>query len=377
VTVKDEWPSCVAGGTGEVEALSDVEVPMVARAALEALAGRALVVPSLPGNLGSAGQLLEHYVPLGVEVALEFFRAIKRLGDRLVWIGNKRHDPGVLHLRYQMGMQACSSGQGNFIPEPELEMHEAACRKEWERVIEVQEAVAALERVRDAHDDAAMVKAAMDLIGLKGGRVRPARRNVPTEDWAALASLLSRLEVLRAPSTVKALQRHTSDDLTLPSDKTGIVWAEGVGLVKNLQIAIRDVFAWPPTCMFVMTRIRSISAGPPWSSPARTGKTTSLYPKPNSTSDSSATDISSSAWTFEAQELRRASSGLRQRAFSGVGKMGAAYVINDTTRAHVEIRPCLPRPRRRRYGSNATRKRDKPTSSFGTSFLRSGKCQEL
>ena len=93
-------------------------------------------------------------------------------------------------------MQACSSGQGNFIPEPELEMHEAACRKEWERVIEVQEAVAALERVRDAHDDAAMVKAAMDLIGLKGGRVRPARRNVPTEDWAALASLLSRLEVL-------------------------------------------------------------------------------------------------------------------------------------------------------------------------------------
>ena len=80
MTVKDEWPSCVAGGTGEVEALSDVEVPMVARAALEALAGRALVVPSLPGNLGSAGQLLEHYVPLGVEVALEFFQ-----GNQAPW----------------------------------------------------------------------------------------------------------------------------------------------------------------------------------------------------------------------------------------------------------------------------------------------------
>jgi dihydrodipicolinate synthase/N-acetylneuraminate lyase len=136
---------------------------------------------------------------------LEFFRAIKRLGDRFLWIGNKRHDPGVLHLRYQMGMQAFTSGPGNFIPEPELEMHEAACRKEWGRVIELQEAVAALERVRDAHDDAAMVKAAMDLIGLKRGRVRPPRRDMPTEDWAALASLLSQLEVLHAPSTVKAL----------------------------------------------------------------------------------------------------------------------------------------------------------------------------
>ena len=55
-----------------------------------------------------------------------FFRAIKLLGDRFVWIGNKRHDPGVLHFRYQMGIDGFTSGMGNYLPRYELELHEAA-----------------------------------------------------------------------------------------------------------------------------------------------------------------------------------------------------------------------------------------------------------
>ena len=33
------------------------------------------------------------------------FRAIQLLGERFVWIGNKRHNPGVLHFRYQAGIE--------------------------------------------------------------------------------------------------------------------------------------------------------------------------------------------------------------------------------------------------------------------------------
>lgn len=181
----------VGGGTGEADALSPAELMDVARTAVSAAAGRAVVVATVPGNLAEASELLPRYEQAGVDIALvlpplvrwklppdiegvidyyaaiadrselplmpyntqgwsaetfvrlaeiepiigikdpcvddlPFFRAIQLLGDRFVWIGNKRHDPGVVHLRYQMGMQGFTSGMTNFLPEPELWMHAAA-----------------------------------------------------------------------------------------------------------------------------------------------------------------------------------------------------------------------------------------------------------
>ena len=125
----------------------------------------------------------------------EFFSSIQKLGDRFVWVGNKRHDPGVAQLRYQMGMQGFTSGQSNFWPEPELEIHNAALQEDWERIIAIQKQVAPLERLRMAHDDAAMVKAAMDLVGLRGGRVRPPRRDLTADARALLESQLAEMGV--------------------------------------------------------------------------------------------------------------------------------------------------------------------------------------
>jgi dihydrodipicolinate synthase/N-acetylneuraminate lyase len=123
------------------------------------------------------------------------FQAIERLGDRYLWIGNKRFDPGVTHLRYQMGMETFTSGQCNFWPEPELELHAAGLRQDWPRMIELQRRCAPLERLRLLNDDAAMVKAAMDLVGLIGGPVRPPRRDVPPESREQLAETLTELGV--------------------------------------------------------------------------------------------------------------------------------------------------------------------------------------
>ena len=123
------------------------------------------------------------------------FRAVQLIGDRFVWIGNKRHDPGVVHLRYQMGMQAFTSGQSNFWPEPELAIHEAAQRADWPRTVELQRLCAPLERLRAESDDAAMVKGAMDLLGLDGGRVRPPRRDMDDDARAALAETLASLDL--------------------------------------------------------------------------------------------------------------------------------------------------------------------------------------
>jgi 4-hydroxy-tetrahydrodipicolinate synthase len=124
-----------------------------------------------------------------------FFRAIKRLGNRFVWLGNKQHDPGVLHLRYQMGMDGFTSGMSNYWPEAELEMHQAALRRDWDRLIVLQDRVAVMERLRMEQDDAASVKAAMDLVGLTGGKVRPPRRDVPPDGRAELRKALQEMGV--------------------------------------------------------------------------------------------------------------------------------------------------------------------------------------
>jgi len=83
----------------------------------------------------------------------------------------------------------------NFLPEPELRMHEAAVERDWNEVIRLQGLAAELERARDASDDAAMVKAGMDAIGLCGGPVRPPRRDVSE---AAKAQLRPAIDALLA-----------------------------------------------------------------------------------------------------------------------------------------------------------------------------------
>ena len=253
----------VAGGTGENDALAPPERLALAECALATVGERALVVPTLPGNLGEAAQLAPRYEALGLRVVLAMapytrheapadpegvyqyyealgarsglalmpyntqgwsaelferladvepiaaikdpcvdphplFRAIKRLGDRFVWIGNKRHDPGVLHFRFQAGIEGFTAGFVNFAPQLELALFAAAQRQDWPLMIELQERLAPLERLRARFDDAGMLKATMELMGLVGGAVRPPRMDVPPAGRAVIKKELQRLGVLGA-----------------------------------------------------------------------------------------------------------------------------------------------------------------------------------
>ncbi len=125
------------------------------------------------------------------------FNAIKLLGDRFVWIGNKRHDPGVLHFRYQAGIEGFTAGNINFAPAFELELHRAAQERNWPRMVGIQEQLAPLERLRLAHGDA-VVKTGMDLVGLAGGRVRPPRTDLGKGMREGMRSELLKLGVALA-----------------------------------------------------------------------------------------------------------------------------------------------------------------------------------
>jgi 4-hydroxy-tetrahydrodipicolinate synthase len=250
----------VGGGTGEIESLTRDELEALAQTALGVAGDRALILPTLPGNLKMALELAPRYEKMGARVVLgmapfirnrvpddldgvfnyydvladasglpmlvyntqgwpaEFFvrlaeidrivgikdpcqvphnlfRAIKLLGDRFVWIGNKRHDPGVLQFRYQAGIEGFTTGFTNFAPEYELELHRAALEEDWPRMVKIQGRLASLEGLRAVHDDAAMLKTSLDLVGLAGGRVRPPRLDVSREGRASIVEALEELGV--------------------------------------------------------------------------------------------------------------------------------------------------------------------------------------
>ena len=120
------------------------------------------------------------------------FRAIQQLGDRFVWVGNKRHDPGVLHLRYQAGIEGFTAGFVAFMPRFELALHEAALRQDWQSMVEIQAQLAPLEPLRNQYGDG-LIKAGLDLMGLAGGPVRPPRTDVGQEGTAALRAALEKI----------------------------------------------------------------------------------------------------------------------------------------------------------------------------------------
>jgi len=70
--------------------------------------------------------------------------------------------------------------------------------RDWPRMITLQEELAPLENLRSRFDDAAMLKATMDLMGLAGGPVRPPRMDVTDADRAEIKSELERLGILQA-----------------------------------------------------------------------------------------------------------------------------------------------------------------------------------
>ena len=122
------------------------------------------------------------------------FRAIQLLGERFVWIGNKRHNPGVLHFRYQAGIEGFTAGIINFAPELLLALHQAGIQKDWPRMIEIQAQLAPLDSLRNVYGEA-MLKIGLDLIGLTGGPVRPPRTEVPAEGCKKIQSEIRKLNL--------------------------------------------------------------------------------------------------------------------------------------------------------------------------------------
>jgi 5-dehydro-4-deoxyglucarate dehydratase len=122
-------------------------------------------------------------------------------GDRLAWFGGLGDDcaPGY----FAIGVQAYTSSISNIAPRLSLDLAEAGLSGDFNRLNHlmnryVHPLYAIRERAR-GYEVAAM-KAAMEILGLPAGPVRPPLVNCRAEDIADLAALMQTYrEVLAAP----------------------------------------------------------------------------------------------------------------------------------------------------------------------------------
>lgn len=238
-----------AGNTGEMMSLSPDEWTEVVETAVEVCGDRAAVIPGVGHEYPVALELARRASTLGVRALLlmprtqpyacssglaEYWRAIGEAA-RLPLVVYKRNlpedsvlarvvgDSRVVACKYagkdvaefasvvdaapghvtwicglaeryapaywQAGAKGFTSGLANFAPQLALGMYRALERGDRSRVGELRTTCGLFEGIRGRQGDAfnvAAVKAAMDMVGLAGGKVRPPLRDLDPEGLAAV-----------------------------------------------------------------------------------------------------------------------------------------------------------------------------------------------
>lgn len=115
---------------------------------------------------------------------------VNRIGDRLHWIGGAGDD--MVPAYYSMGIRTYTSSISNVAPRFSIQLHElGAARKEDELARVMAEYVVPLYdfRTRRKGYEVSVMKSLMDLVGLKGGRVRPPLVDVFPEELDELRAM--------------------------------------------------------------------------------------------------------------------------------------------------------------------------------------------
>jgi len=124
-----------------------------------------------------------------------FQMIINRVGDRLYWIGGAGDDtvPGY----YSIGIRTYTSSIATVAPKLSLALHEAAANGRSEELSKLMSdcviPLYALRARRKGYEVSAM-KAMMDMVGLRGGPVRPPLPNVRSEERDELRAMLEKWE---------------------------------------------------------------------------------------------------------------------------------------------------------------------------------------
>jgi 5-dehydro-4-deoxyglucarate dehydratase len=127
-----------------------------------------------------------------------YLQVRRHFGDRFFWV-NGMAEPFVPSY-WNLGVTTFTSGLACFIPKITMEIYDEAQRGNFARINQLlDEVITPLYELRNRRPGykTSMIKTGMNLVGLKGGRVRPPLIELSSEDREDLEALL---EKIGAPS---------------------------------------------------------------------------------------------------------------------------------------------------------------------------------
>ena len=146
---------------------------------------------------GMVARLADHVPTLtfwkdGQGDARKYQRIMLQLGDRLAWLGGLGDD--CVPAYFAVGVQAYTSSISNIAPRLSLELAEAGMARDFARLDSlmakyVHPLYALRERAKGY--EVAVMKAAMEILGMPAGPVRPPLCNCTAQDRADLRELLA------------------------------------------------------------------------------------------------------------------------------------------------------------------------------------------
>jgi 5-dehydro-4-deoxyglucarate dehydratase len=116
---------------------------------------------------------------------------MNRVGDRLHWIGGAGDD--MVPAYYRIGIRTYTSSIATVAPRLSLKLHELATSDDEAGLLELMHrSVIPLYEIRARRKgyEVSTMKAMMDMVGLRGGPVRPPLVNVSVEESAELRAIL-------------------------------------------------------------------------------------------------------------------------------------------------------------------------------------------
>lgn len=122
-------------------------------------------------------------------------RFLKAVGDKVVGICGVSEK--VFPYYYMIGARGTSTGIAGFAPRLSLAMYEALVNRDFATVLDVHKKLMPLHDLRGRHGNAIpAVKAALDMLGLRGGPVRLPLLPLSAEDREELRRILAGLGIL-------------------------------------------------------------------------------------------------------------------------------------------------------------------------------------
>jgi 5-dehydro-4-deoxyglucarate dehydratase len=128
----------------------------------------------------------------------KYQRIMNYLGDRLAWIGGLGDDciPGY----FSIGVQAYTSSISNIAPKLSIELAKAGTARDFATIDKLMERyVQPLYAIRERHRgyEVAVMKEAMEMLGMPAGPVRPPLMNVHEQDIADIRALMEIYKEMR------------------------------------------------------------------------------------------------------------------------------------------------------------------------------------